>query len=423
MTPDDDRGCPVLDMSGRAMHQQNADLRSAGPAVRVELPDGVIAWSVTRSSVIRALASDARVSRDPYRHWPGLAAIPEGWPMGAIALGYNFLNRYGDRHRSGRRQMTPAFSPRRVAALRPGIEATATALVAGLRSLGPGEAVDVREALSKPLTTTVICDLFGVPADMRHRLTAPMDALLTTTATAEQMTASRAALDAALTELLELKRRVPGTDLASEVAFARDDDGVGHTDQECRDILYLMLSAGYETAVNLITSAIDALLTHPHHLAAVLAGSLSWEDVIEEILRQECPVMHLPLRYPLTDIDLGDGVVILRGEPILLGFGAAGRDPEVHPDRPDDFDPTRDSKEHLAFGHGPHFCLGAPLARLEAEVALHGLFGAYPDAVLAPSRPAPPRLESVIVNGPSELWIVPSPMSAAPLGRHHLPGA
>ncbi|MEU9605872.1 cytochrome P450 [Streptomyces sp. NPDC048057] len=413
MTPDDNRGCPVLDMSARALHQQNADLRSAGPAVRVELPDGVIAWSVTRSSVIRALTSDPRVSRDPYRHWPGLAAVPEGWPLGAIPLGYSFLNRYGEQHRSGRRQMAPAFSPRRVAALRPGIEATTAALVAGLRSLDPGESVDVRQALSRPLTTTVICDLFGVPVDMRHRVTAPMDALLMTTATTERMTASRAALDAVLTELLELKRSDPGSDLATDVAVTRGEDGAGPTDQECRDILYLMLSAGYETAVNLITSAIQALLTHPHHLVAVLAGSLSWEDVIEETLRHECPVMHLPLRYPLTDIDLGDGVVIRRGEPILLGFGAAGRDPEVHPDRPDDFDPTRHSKEHLAFGHGPHFCLGAPLARLEAEAALKGLFGAYPDAVLAPSHPPPPRLESVIVNGPSELWIVPSPVSSS----------
>ncbi|MGA5820395.1 cytochrome P450 family protein [Kitasatospora sp. NPDC094028] len=414
MTPDEIHRCPVLDMSARAPHQQNAELRSAGPAVQVELPDGIIAWSVTRSSVIRALATNPNVSRDPHRHWPDVAAVPEGWPLGAIALIHTFFNLYGDQHRSGRRQMAPSFSPRRVAALRPGIEATTTELVAAMRALGPGAAVDVRQALSRPLTTTVICDLFGVPTDMRSRLTAPMDTLLMTTATPEQMTAAKTTIDDSLTELLDLKRQHPGADLASDVAAGANDGGADRTDQERRDLLYLMISAGYETSVNLITNAVQALLTRPHYLVTVLAGELSWDSVIEETLRHESPAMHVPLRYPLADIDLGDGVVIRRGEPILLGFGAAGRDPEVHPDRPDDFDPTRPGKDHLAFGHGAHFCLGAPLARLEAELALKGLFGACPDAVLDPSRPTPSRLESVIVNGPSELWIVPTPVSAAP---------
>ncbi|MFD5465974.1 cytochrome P450 [Kitasatospora sp. NPDC127059] len=411
MAPDDPR-CPVLDMTARALHQQNARLRSAGPAVRVELPDGVIAWSVTRSSVIRALTSDPRISRDPRRHWPGLAAVPEGWPMGPIAFQENFFNLYGDHHRSARRRMAPSFSPRRVSALRPRIEATTAALVGAFGALAPGEAVDVRRALSLPLTMTVICDLFGVPADLRPRIGRAMDALLTTTAANEQMTASRAEINVVLTELLALKRREPGPDLASDVAAVGTGGDTGRTEEESRDTLFLMLGAGYETAVNLITSAVQALLTHPRHLAGVRAGALSWEDVIEETLRHESPVMHIPLRYPLEDIDLGEGVVIRRGEPILVGFGAAGRDPQVHPDHPDDFDPARPDKEHLAFGHGPHFCLGAPLARLEAEVALAGLFGAHPETVLDPCRPAPARLESVIINGPAELWIVPTPAPA-----------
>ncbi|WP_329491653.1 cytochrome P450 [Kitasatospora sp. NBC_01246] len=193
-------------------------------------------------------------------------------------------------------------------------------------------------------------------------------------------------------------------------SFAGGDDRP--TEEQSRDTLFLMIGAGYETAVNLITSAVHALLTHRRFLALVHEGTLGWEDVIEETLRHEGPVMHLPLRYALEDIDLGEGVVVRRGEPILLAFGAAGRDPEVHLDRPDDFDPTRPAKDHLAFGHGPHFCLGAPLARLEAEVALSGFFGSYPDAVLAPEGPPPVRLRSAVVNGPAELWIVPAPVPA-----------
>ncbi|MFD9692767.1 cytochrome P450 [Kitasatospora sp. NPDC059088] len=408
MAPDAPR-CPVLDMTARTLHQQNARLRCAGPAVRVELPDGIIAWSVTRAPVIRALTGDPRVSRDARRHWPGLAAVPEGWPMGPIAFQQNFFNRYGDEHRSARRRMATSFSPRRVSALRPRIEATTAALVGALGELAPGQAVDLRRALSLPLTMTVICDLFGVPADLRPPIGRAMDALLTTTAANEQMTLSRAEINVALTDLLELKRREPGPDLASDVAALSTGGDTGRTEEESRDTLFLMLGAGYETAVNLITSTVQALLTHPRHLAAVRTGALGWEDVIEETLRHESPVMHVPLRYPLEDIDLGEGVVIRRGEPILLGFGAAGRDPDLHPDRPDEFDPTRPDKEHLAFGHGPHFCLGAPLARLEAEVALAGLFGAHPDSALDPSRPAPARLESAIINGPAELWIVPNP--------------
>ncbi|MFE4518829.1 cytochrome P450 [Kitasatospora sp. NPDC056783] len=415
MAPEDDHRCPVLDMTARAPHQQNARLRGAGPAVRVELPGGIIAWSVTRGSVIRALATDPRVSRDPRRHWPGLASVPEGWPMGPIAFQRNFFNLYGDEHRSRRRQMAPSFSPRRVAALRPGIEATTAALVGAFAALGPGGAVDVRRALSLPLTMTVICDLFGVPAGLRSPIGTAMDTLLTTTETPERMLRSRAAINVVLAELLELKRREPGPDLTSDVAAVATGEGTDRTEEESRDILFLMLGAGYETAVNLITSAVQALLAHPGHLALVRAGALAWTDVVEETLRHESPVMHLPLRYPLADIDLGEGVVIREGEPILLGFGAAGRDPQVHPDRPDDFDPTRPDKEHLSFGHGPHFCLGAPLARLEAEVALAGFFGAYPGAVLDCSRPAPARVESAIINGPSELWVVPAP-AGAPAG-------
>ncbi|MFJ7907444.1 cytochrome P450 [Kitasatospora sp. NPDC096204] len=341
-------------MTARAPHRQNARLRAAGPAVRAELPDGITAWSVTRGSVIRALAGDPRISREPRRHRPGLAAVPEGWPMGPLALQQNFFNLYGDEHRSGRRRMTPSFSPRRVAALRPGIEATTADLVAALRDLGPDGAVDVRLALSRPLTMTVICDLFGVPADLRPRIGGAMDIMVTTTTTTEQTAPHRARIDVAPAELLDRKRREPGPDLASDVAAVATGEGTGQSEQESRDTLFLMLGVGYKTAV------------------------------------------------------------IRRGESILLGFGAAGRDPQLQPDRPDDFDPTRPSKEHLAFGHGPHFCLGAPLARLKAEVALDGLFSAYPGTGLDPSRPAPARMEPAVVNGPAELWIVPEPAAAAP---------
>jgi cytochrome P450 len=175
------------------------------------------------------------------------------------------------------------------------------------------------------------------------------------------------------------------------------------------DTFYLMISAGYETSVNLITNAVQALLAHPENLTRIREGAIGWEDAVEETLRLEGPVMYLPMRFAVEDIDLGEGVVIRKGDPIIIGFAAAGRDPELHPEGPERFDPTRTSKEHLAFGHGPHFCLGAHLARLEAEVALATLFKRLPDLTLAHPGEEPARLPSFIVNGPVELEIVPHP--------------
>jgi 2-hydroxy-5-methyl-1-naphthoate 7-hydroxylase len=119
--------------------------------------------------------------------------------------------------------------------------------------------------------------------------------------------------------------------------------------------------------------------------------------------------MYLPMRFAIEDIDLGEGVVIPKGDPIIIGFAAAGRDPALHPDCPESFDPARASKEHLAFGHGPHFCIGAHLARLEAEVALSTLFEHLPDLALAHPEEEPARLPSFVVNSFASLEIVPRP--------------
>src|SRR5262249_10144850 len=157
-----------------------AVLRARRPAVLVELPGPVRAWSVTRHSVIQALTSDPRVSRDFRRHWPGLADVPEGWPLTPIALQQNFTNAYGEEHRGFRRRTAPSFSPRRVERMRPQVQATAERLVEALAVLPPGATADLRQDLSQPLTMTVICDLFGVPTHLRRNLGTAMDALLDT---------------------------------------------------------------------------------------------------------------------------------------------------------------------------------------------------------------------------------------------------
>ncbi|MFC0041837.1 cytochrome P450 [Actinomadura rayongensis] len=375
----------------------------------VELPGPVHAWSVTRHSVIQALTGDPRVSRDARRHWPGLAEVPAGWPLGPIALQDNFFNRYGEEHRASRRRMAPSFSPRRVERMRPQVQATADLLVERLAALPPGATADVRRELALPLTMTVICDLFGVPDHLREKLGIAIDAVLDPSVDPERGLAIQAELHERLTELMRYKKGHPAADLTSDLLLPSAPDQEPIPDPVLLDTLFLMIGAGYETAVNLITSAVQALLVHPEYLTLIQDGTIGWEDVVEETLRVDGPVMYVPLRYAVEDIDLGEGVVIKKGDPIIIGFGAAGRDPERHPDGPDRFDPARTDKEHLAFGHGPHFCLGAHLARLEANVALTTLFGRLPDLALANPGEQSARIRSFIVTGPVNLAVVPRP--------------
>ncbi|MYS85516.1 cytochrome P450 [Streptomyces sp. SID5474] len=401
--------CPVLDPNARASHAEAAALRARGPAVLVELPGGVLAWSITRHDIIQALTSDPRVSRDFRRHWPGLTELPDGWPLASVALQQSLANTYGAEHRRSRARVAPSFAPRRVESMRPRIQATADRLVDALAAVPPGESVDVRQALSLPLTMTVICDLLGVPDVLRAGLGAAIDAILDTAIDAAEAIVRQGELQERLVELLKYKQDHPGADLTSDLLIPAAAAEEESSEQQLVDSLFLMLGAGYETSVNLITSVLSELLTHPEQATRLRAGVVDWTDVIEETLRHEGPVMYLPLRYAIDDIELGEGVLIRRGDPIIIAFAAAGRDPAIHPDAPDTFDPTRTDKAHLAFGYGPHFCLGAHLARLETRIAVTTLFDRLPHLALAHPEQPPPPIPSLMVNGPTHLDIIPTP--------------
>lgn len=204
-----------------------------------------------------------------------------------------------------------------------------------------------------------------------------------------------------LAELIALKRARPAGDMTSALIAARDDeDGVTSlTERELIDTLLLVIAAGYETTVNLIDSAIAALLADPGQLVHVREGRVTWSDVVEETLRFAAPVSHVPMRYAVEDIQLPGGTTIREGEAILPSFGAASNHPKHQGPSAGQFDATRPDKSHIAFGHGVHFCLGAPLARAEGAIALAGLFGRFPALRLAVPAAGLEPVPSILGNG------------------------
>lgn len=404
----------VLDPTGAHPDTEATQLRAHGPAVRVDIL-GVTAWAVTDPTVLKNILTSPDVSKDARQHWPRYGQVVTTWPLVVWIAVENMFTAYGGDHGRLRRMVAPAFSARRITALTGAVRAIVDDLLDGLATSAPGEITDLRETYAYPVPIRVISHLLGLPDSQRDAFRSSVDGVFDTTLTREQAAANTSALYGILDQLIATRRADPGDDLTTHLITVRDGDGSALSEGELRDTLLLMVSAGYETTVNLIDQAITLLLSHPRHLADVFAGRTGWPDVVEETLRLEPPVKHLPLRYALADITLPDGQVIAGGEAILASYAAANRHPDWH-DRADTFDPTRTTPgpEHLAFGHGVHYCLGAPLARLEAVVALEALFTRFPHTELAVPSEQLPRVPSLIANGHRYLPLRLTPAAMPP---------
>ncbi|MGW5119431.1 cytochrome P450 family protein [Streptomyces noursei] len=404
----------VLDPAGRDRQTEDASLRARGPMARVDVL-GEEAWAVTDPELLRSLLLDDRVSKDPHRHWDRFPDRTADWPLNLWVAVENMFTAYGAEHRRLRLLIAPAFAARTITALEPDIERFTRELLDDLATARPGEAVDLRERFAAPLPIRVITHLMGLPAHLLADFRRAVNGVFATDVTAETAAANARDLYAALDALLALKQERPGDDLTTRLLQARDPEGQGHglTPQEVRDTLLLVISAGYETTVNLIDQALVALLSRPEHLAAARSGALPWGDVVEETLRWQAPVPLLPMRFATTDIPVADGVVIRKGQAILAAYSAANRHPALHGPDADRFDPTRPDKTHLSFGHGVHLCLGATLARLEATTALRMLTARFPELRLAVPADALVPLPSFLTNGHVSLPALVGPEAGA----------
>src|SRR6185437_15729654 len=278
----------------------------------------------------------------------------------------NISTTFGGDHRRLRRLTAKAFSSRHADEVRPLATQLVNLLLDQLEgSAAAGEMIDLKAAFAYPLPGMLVAELIGMSEEARVAAAKVINLMTATNASPEQAQEVLLGWRDAITKLIEHKRAHPGNDITSELITARDEDGSRLSEQELTDTIFAILGAGSETTINFFDNAITALLTHPDQRELVISGAASWDDVIDETLRVESPLAHLPLRYAVTDIPL-DGVTIPQGDPILVNYSAVGRDPALHGDDADRSDLTRADKQHLSFGHGPHYCLGAGIARLVA---------------------------------------------------------
>ncbi|MEU9050955.1 cytochrome P450 [Streptomyces sp. NPDC048384] len=350
-------------------------LRDTAPVHRIAGPDGSPAWLVTRYGDVREALADPRLSLDKRHAAPGSyrgLALPP-------ALDANLLNMDPPDHTRIRRLVGRAFTPRRVEQLRTPIRRTADRL---LDALGPHGTADLIASYAAPLPITVICDLLGVPDEHRRDFREWTDALVAPDPARPQ--AAKEAVVAMLgffTRLLADKRTEPADDLLCDLIAVRDTDGDRLSEDELMSLAFLILFAGYENTVQLIGNAVLALLDHSEQLAALRADPSRTPFAVEEFARYDGPALLAIRRFPTEDVTIG-GVTVPAGDTVLLSLSAADRDPARFPD-PDRLDLGRDASGHLALGHGIHYCLGAPLARAETEIALAALLERFPELALA----------------------------------------
>ncbi|MCX4765824.1 cytochrome P450 [Streptomyces sp. NBC_01275] len=365
-----------------------ARMRAECPMYRA--PQGV--WYVTRHADVEQALGDLRLSNDRERMTGALVARDgrmRDLSRLTARLGRVMSNTDPPDHARLRGLVNKAFTARRVEELRGRIQTVVDRLVddavAG-EGNGNGEGkgkgaepVDLLSAVASPLPHTVVCELFGIPEADRERVKEWFRGLGRIHEDIERAERVVDEFEAYLTGLARQRRAAPGDDLISALVTAQAR-GDRLTDHELLSTCFMLITAGDETTTNLIGNGVLALLRHPDQLARLRAEPTLIRTAVDEIVRYDSPSQAI-VRVAAEDVPLG-GRTVPAGDLVYLLLASAGRDPDRHQE-PDRLDLTRPAHRHLGFGHGPHFCLGAPLARLEAELAIGTLVRRLPSLRLA----------------------------------------
>lgn len=364
-------------------------LRAAGPAHPVIFPHGAKVWLVTRYDEVRQLLADPRVSKDGSRanHLFARHAgmITDSDETGGIGvnddLTMHMLNSDPPRHTRLRSLANQGLTPRRMEASRPRLEEVADKLLDALDSSDQGrEVADLIAGFTQPMTITTIAEVLGVPAEDEPLFHEWASQLVGAGHDPEVVEAASNSVIAYARKSIEAKRATPGQDMLSMLVHGRDG-GDRLTDDELVSMFFLIIMAGHVTSMHTLTNMIHSLLTHPGELARLRADMSLLPAAIDELIRFDSGVAVGTFRFTKEEIDLGE-VTIPAGEILALSMNSAHRDSTKFPDA-DRLDLTRCPKNHLGFGHGTHYCIGAPLARIQLEVALTKLLTRFPDLRLA----------------------------------------
>jgi len=369
-------------------------LRTQGPIHHVRLPAGLRGWLITDYTVAKQVLADSTIRKDVNQ----IRRIIDTTHPGVHAMGSDMaehmLNTDPPDHTRLRRLVAKAFTPRSVAALAPRIEDIADDLTAAMPPTGP---VDLLSAFAFPLPITVICELLGIPAGDRDQFRAWTNTILFAGADSrESVLAAAGDMNAYLRTLIAHRRAHPGDDMLSGLVTTTDTDG-NLTDTEVVSMTFLLLVAGHETTVNLIGNTMLTLLQDPERFATLRAHPDQIPAALEEHLRHLGPVHIATLRFTTEPVTLGD-TTIGPDELVFVSLAAANRDPHRFA-RPELVDYDRDNPGHLAFGHGIHVCLGAPLARAEGTIAITRLLARYPHMSLATDPAALAWRTSSLIRG------------------------
>lgn len=397
------RGLPAFDQDFvQDPHARNARMRAEAPAQRVVTEDGMAVWLITRYEQARFALSDPRFSKDFTKAGTLLEEkLPPGADKREFALASHMLNMDPPDHTRLRKLVVKAFTARRIENLRPRIEEITARL---LDDMAKQSEVDLLDAFAFPLPIQVICELLGVDESHQGDFRKWTNAMLSR----EDPEASHAAvmnMAGYLIELVADKRQRPADDLLSAlIEVSEDEDRL--SEAELLGMVFLLLVAGHETTVNLIGNCVLALLRNPEQLAALRADPELIPSAVEEALRYDGPVNLATLRYTTEAVQLDD-VEIPAGEVVHVSLTSANRDGERFAE-PDEFDIGRSTTGHLAFGHGIHFCVGAPLARMEGQIALRALLERFPKLAAAWSTEQPRWRFSTLIRGLETLPVRPN---------------